>query len=86
MVNPQLSDPESPFYDGPELEGLTGDTRFDLAKQIRIAARDKRIATRMERERIIRGYRIQFWTVAVALTVILIGLTLAAMHVGHFIR
>lgn len=37
---------EHPFYDGPELQGLSPDARFDLAKQLRIRARNQRLAAR----------------------------------------
>ena len=35
---------EDPFYNGPELNGLSPDERFDLAKQLRIVARNRRIS------------------------------------------
>lgn len=53
------------------------DEDFDLAKQIRIAERNKRIAERMALERT-RSYRVAaFWGVVAAISTIALGLYVA---------
>lgn len=74
-MNDHLTNPESPFYDGPELKGLSPDARFDLAKQLRIAARNRRLSAvqrkqdaQNEREKAAIWFGICYAVVALGIT------------------
>lgn len=67
----------------PENDGLRADASLDLAKQIRLAARNKRLARRMGDARILRESRMGWWMVALGLSFILSGLA-AAMSVARY--
>lgn len=73
MIDPR----ESPFYDGPELQGLSPDEKFDLAKQLRIAARNKRLAMKYGDERVKRERLLPHWFLIIGFAVIVFGLTAA---------
>lgn len=69
---------ENPNYNGPELVGLSDDERFDLAKQLRVAERNKRIAMKLGNARVRRERRlVSFWAVALGIALIAGGLALA---------
>lgn len=66
---------ENPLYRGPECDGLSPDDAFDLAKQLRIAARNKRISERLYNQRA-DGASV-YWGVALSIAAIAAGLALA---------
>lgn len=51
---------ESLHYNGPEFDGLTPDEKFDLAKQLRIRARNARIGLMIREREIARAKRDSF--------------------------
>jgi hypothetical protein len=72
---------ESPHYSGYELVGLSPDDRFGLAKQLRIAARNRRIGRSMIRHAELR-HRNFIAVTAVGLTIVLsLFIALAAFAV-----
>lgn len=82
-MSEQLRDPrEGPFYRGPEMNGLSADEAFDLAKQMRIAARVKRVAREYGASREAREKVSYCWMVALSIAAILAGLALV-MHTVH---
>lgn len=73
-----MTDPrESPLYDGP-------DEKFDLAKQMRIAVRNRRISARLTEERQSRDRMLPVWLVMAALAILISGITIMLHLVGHF--
>lgn len=75
---------ENPLYRGSECDGLDEDAAFDLAKQLRIAARDRRIAQKMGAERIRRQRHLACWGIALGIAFILAGLALTIVTVWRF--
>jgi hypothetical protein len=76
---------ENPFYDGPEFEGLSEDERFDMAKQLRIMARNQRISQRLTDERLARERALPWWMVGFGVAFITAGITMA-MTLVHAIH
>lgn len=74
---------ESPFYDGPELYGLTEDEKFDLKKQLRIMARNKRIAQKLGDARLAREQVLPIWALVIGVTFIVAGLALTLNIMDH---
>jgi hypothetical protein len=62
------------------------DDKRDLARQLRIAARDKRVAEKMAAERIRRAGRIAFWGVAAGFAFIMAGLAFAVWTAEFILR
>lgn len=75
---------ENPFYRGPECDGLTSDEAFDLARQYRLAAKSKRISAKLAEKRAERVRLVAGWGFTFAITVIILGLTLAALLVRRW--
>lgn len=62
----------------------SADHRFDLAKQLRIAARNKRVAQRLGDERVRRHRVATCWGVALAIAIIMGGLSAAIQLAGLY--
>lgn len=75
---------ENPLYRGPECDGLDEDAAFDLAKQLRIAARNRRIAQKLGDERVARQKALTCWGVGFGIAAIMAGLAFTIWAVGYF--
>lgn len=65
---------------------MTPDEQFDLAKQIRIAERNKRYAMRLGNERLLRDYRFRYWGVMLAVACICAVLAMAISCASNLVK
>ena len=82
---PERNPYERPSFRGPEYDGLNADEAFDLAKQLRIAARNKRIGMKLGTARVRHGRAIACWGVIGSIAIICAGLGLLmwTVHLWH---
>lgn len=74
---------EGLHYDGPELDGLSGDAKYDLQKQLRIMARNKRIGAALYERRLRHEKTFAWWAVGLSVAFILGGLAFTVTFLEH---